>query len=329
MTSGVTPTFCESFAADRWRRCGRKSEPVGTSAYARFLPSWQQVGSSVGAGIEGLAAVLDQLAGVPLPASAVESLVLSPRVHGYSPAMLDELLASGEIVWSGGGSISASDGWMAFHPADTAPLTLRPPTPSSCPRPTGRSWTRSQAAGPSSSGNSRKTGIGEQELKAALWELIWAVWSPATPWPVRAMLGGGPGGRRRSTPAHRGSPSAPTPPESLHVAHAQSRASDPTVAGRWSALPMPEPDSTVRAHHQAELLLNRHGVLTKGAVAAEGVPGGFAMLYKVLTTFEKPADASAAISSSHWAEPNSRWHQRSTGCAATSMSMALSKTRAT
>ena len=63
-------------------------------------------------------------------------------------------------------------------------------------------------------------------------------------------------------------------------------ASDPTVAGRWSALPPAEPDSTVRAHFQAELLLNRHGVLTKGAVAAEGVPGGFAMLYKVLTAFE-------------------------------------------
>ncbi|MGB9251818.1 MAG: ATP-dependent helicase, partial [Mycobacterium sp.] len=61
---------------------------------------------------------------------------------------------------------------------------------------------------------------------------------------------------------------------------------DPTVAGRWSALPTPEPDSTVRAHHQAELLLSRHGVLTRGAVTAEGVPGGFANLYKVLTAFE-------------------------------------------
>jgi ATP-dependent Lhr-like helicase len=70
------------------------------------------------------------------------------------------------------------------------------------------------------------------------------------------------------------------------VAHAQTRAADPTVAGRWSALPAPEPESTVRAHFQAELLLNRHGVLTKGAVAAEQVPGGFAMLYKVLTAFE-------------------------------------------
>src|ERR1700749_5349327 len=43
----------------------------------------------------------------------------------------------------------------------------------------------------------------------------------------------------------------------------------------------------MRAHHQAELLLSRHGVLTRGAVAAEGLPGGFAMLYKVLSTFEE------------------------------------------
>ena len=66
--------------------------------------------------------------------------------------------------------------------------------------------------------------------------------------------------------------------------HGQARTSDPTVAGRWSALPPAEPDSTIRAHFQAELLLNRYGVLTKGA--ADGVPGGFAMLYKVLTALE-------------------------------------------
>src|SRR5262249_58974911 len=70
------------------------------------------------------------------------------------------------------------------------------------------------------------------------------------------------------------------------ITHAQARPADPTVAGRWSALPAPDPDSTVRAHFCAELLLGRYGVLTKGSVAAEGVPGGFATLYKVLTALE-------------------------------------------
>src|SRR6201996_3570947 len=84
-------------------------EPVSTSAYARFLPAWHQVGSVTNSGLDGLVAVIDQLAGVPLPASAVESLVLTPRVRDYSPAMLDELLASGEGRWAGSGTISGSD----------------------------------------------------------------------------------------------------------------------------------------------------------------------------------------------------------------------------
>lgn len=70
-------------------------EPVSTAAYARFLPAWQQVGSASTSGPDGLVAVVEQLAGVALPASAIEPLVLAPRVRDYSPALLDELLASG------------------------------------------------------------------------------------------------------------------------------------------------------------------------------------------------------------------------------------------
>jgi ATP-dependent helicase Lhr and Lhr-like helicase len=264
-------------------------EPVSTSAYARFLPGWHQVGSATNAGIDGLAAVVDQLAGVPLPASAVESLVLPPRVRDYSPAMLDELLASGEVVWSGAGSISASDGWIAFHPADTAPLTLTAPAAIELTAAHQAILDTLAGGGAFFFRQLAQTGIGEQELKAALWELIWAGSVTGDTFaPVRAMLGAGPGSRRRSAPAHRLGRGARPPRLSRYsVAHAQSRATDPTVAGRWSALPLPEPDSTLRAHHQAELLLNRHGVLTRGAVSAEAVPGGFAMLYKVLTTFEE------------------------------------------
>ncbi|HEY2447876.1 MAG TPA: ATP-dependent helicase [Mycobacterium sp.] len=264
-------------------------EPVSTSAYARFLPGWHQVGSATNSGLDGLAAVVDQLAGVPLPASAIESLVLPPRVRDYSPAMLDELLASGEVVWSGGGSISAGDGWVAFHPADTAPLTLAAPAAIELTAAHQAILDGLAGGGAFFFRQLTHTGIGEQELKTALWELIWAGSVTGDTFaPVRAMLGGGPGSRRRSAPAHRPGRGARPPRLSRYsVAHAQSRASDPTVAGRWSALPTPEPDSTLRAHHQAEVLLNRHGVLTKGAVAAEAVPGGFAMLYKVLSTFEE------------------------------------------
>ncbi|ORV98849.1 ATP-dependent helicase [Mycobacterium kyorinense] len=259
-------------------------EPVSTAAYARFLPAWQHVGSSDNAGIDALAAVIDQLAGVPLPASAIERLVLAPRVRDYSPAMLDELLASGEVIWSGAGSISGSDGWIAFHSADSAPLTLAGGAEIEFTA-AHRAILDTLTGGGAFFFRQLATDIPDSELKTALWELIWAGWVTGDTFaPVRAVLGGGPGARKRSTPAHR---HRRAPRLSRYsVAHAATRATDATVAGRWSALPAPEPDSTLRAHYQAELLLGRHGVLTRGAVAAEAVPGGFATLYKVLTAFE-------------------------------------------
>jgi ATP-dependent Lhr-like helicase len=265
-------------------------EPVSTAAYARFLPAWQHVGSSHSTGVDGLAAVIDQLAGVPIPASAVESLVFPQRVRDYQPAMLDELLASGEVMWSGVGQIGGGDGWIAFHQADTVPLTLAAPTEIEFTD-THRAIMETLGGTAGVGGGAYffrqlADGLPADELKMALWELIWAGWVTGDTFaPVRAVLAGLSGPRRSGTPAHR---QRQRPPRlsRYSVARPQARATDPTVTGRWSALPGAEPDSTVRAHFQAELLLNRHGVLTKGAVNTEGVPGGFATLYKVLSAFE-------------------------------------------
>ena len=267
-------------------------EPVSTAAYARFLPAWQQIGSSAGlGGIDGLAAVIEQLAGMPVPASAVEPLIFGPRIRGYQPAMLDELLATGEIVWSGAGSISGSDGWVVFHTADTAPLTLAAPTELDL---SDAHLAILDVLG--RPGESRGAFFFRQFAESgrddtftpALWDLVWGGWlSGDTFAPVRALLSGGrkPGTRRSATAAHR---HRRAPRLSRYsVAHAQTRQVDSTVAGRWSALPAHEPASTLRAHFTAELLMNRYGVLTKAAVANEKVPGGFAMLYKVLTTLEE------------------------------------------
>ncbi|MCG5431687.1 ATP-dependent helicase [Mycobacterium sp. MYCO198283] len=265
-------------------------EPVSTTAYARFLPAWQQVGSRV-SGVDGLAGVIEQLAGVPIPASAVEPFVLRQRVRDYQPAMLDELLASGEIIWAGAGPLAGGDGWVAFHTADTAPLSLAPPADleftdvhEAIVELLGRpgeghgAYFFRQLAG---------EGSRSEEFKAALWELIWAGWVTGDTFsPVRALISGGrrSGTKRPATPAHRHR-RAPRL-SGYRVAGGQARTVDPTVAGRWSALPAAEPASTVRAHFTAELLLHRYGVLTKGAVMAEQVPGGFATLYKVLSAFE-------------------------------------------
>jgi len=258
-------------------------EPVSTAAYGRFLPAWHHV-SSPQSGLDGLMSVIDQLAGVRIPASAMEPLVLAPRVRDYSPALLDELLATGEVTWSGAASISASDGWVALHVSDSAPLTLAGPADIDCTDAHRAILDTLAGGGGYFFRQLVAQQIGEAELKSALWELIWAGRVTGDTFaPIRALLGGA-GARKRSAPAHR----SHRPPRlsRYSVAHAQSRSTDPSVAGRWSALPAPEPDSTLRAHYQAELLLSRHGVVTRGAVAAEGVPGGFATLYKVLSGFE-------------------------------------------
>jgi ATP-dependent Lhr-like helicase len=70
-----------------------------------------------------------------------------------------------------------------------------------------------------------------------------------------------------------------------------ARSAPPTVAGRWAILPLPEPDPTVRAAAGAEQLLDRYGVVTRGAVQAERVPGGFALVYKTLAALEETGRA--------------------------------------
>jgi ATP-dependent Lhr-like helicase len=286
VTTGDSEQWCDNNVLKILRRRSLAAlraqvEPVSTAAYARFLPAWQQVGTERVSGIDGLAAVIEQLAGVPIPASAVEPLVFGQRVRDYSPAMLDELLAAGEVTWSGVGQIGGNDGWIAFHSADSAPLTMTAPVEiefTDAHRVIMETLGHGGAYFFRQLGDDGATDPGG--FKTALWELIWAGWVTGDTFaPVRAMLHDT--GRRGG--AHRQRQRAPRLSR-YSVAHAQTRTSEPTVAGRWSALPAAEPESTIRAHFQAELLLNRYGVLTKGS--AEGVPGGFAMLYKVLSAFE-------------------------------------------
>ncbi|MEX3770365.1 ATP-dependent helicase, partial [Mycolicibacterium fortuitum] len=165
-------------------------EPVSTAAYGRFLSSWQHVGSSDSTGIDGLAAVIEQLAGVLIPASALESLVLGQRVRDYQPSMLDELLASGEVMWSGAGQIGGSDGWVALHLAETAPLTL--PAPAEIEfTDTHRAIMETLGHGGAYFFRQLTEQASESELKTALWELIWAGWITGDTFaPVRAMLSG-------------------------------------------------------------------------------------------------------------------------------------------
>ncbi len=282
---GETPQLCDAGILRLLRRRSLAAlrhsvEPVEATDFARFLPTWQGVGQR--RGIEGLLQVAEQLAAVPLPASALESLILPARVLDYSPAMLDELTAAGELVWQGHGALGSNDGWISLHPASLAPLTLAVPSPVNAANAaavldligTGGHFFRSL---------SERAELGQTELAEALWELVWAGRvTNDTFAALRARLGHG-GTTHRSRPRPIRGRYRPA----LSAAALNRHLSPPEGAGRWSALPTPSTEATARAVARAELLLDRYGVLTRGSVAAEEVPGGFAGVYQVLAAAEE------------------------------------------
>ncbi|TDB75254.1 ATP-dependent helicase [Micromonospora sp. KC723] len=261
----------------------REIEPVPPRALAAFLPRWQQVGSSA-RGVAALAAAVEQLQGATVPASALERLVLPARVADYSPAQLDELCASGEVLWAGAGAISGGDGWVTLAYADAAGLLLPPVDEALALTPLHRAVLDALGDGQAlffRALSDRVGGPDDAALIAAVWDLVWAGHlTNDTLAPLRAVLGGG--------GAHRSRPSAPrTRHRRPGRVALPSRGGPLTVAGRWSRLPERDTDPTRRAAALADLLLDRHGVVTRGAVVAEQVTGGFAAVYPVLSALEE------------------------------------------
>lgn len=279
--SGSGTEWCDAEVLRRLRRRSlarlrQEIEPVEPDTLGRFLPAWQHVGGRH-RGVDGVLAVIDQLAGCAVPASALEPLVLAARVRDYEPSYLDELTASGEVLWAGHAALPGADGWVSLHLADQAHLTLPDPSPfqhselhqavldALAP---GGAWFFRQLSDAVGSTD-------DAALSAALWELVWAGRiSNDTLTPLRALTRGG-------TPAHR----SRRPPPRLGRPGV-ARTGPPETAGRWALVPVLDTDPTRRAHAVAERLLDRHGVVTRGAVTSERVPGGFAAVYKVLSAFE-------------------------------------------
>jgi ATP-dependent Lhr-like helicase len=287
---GAGTEWCDAEVLRRLRRRSlaalrQEVEPVPARTLGRFLPAWQHVGGAL-RGVDGVARAVEQLAGAAVPASALESLVLPARVAGYSPALLDELTASGEVLWAGQGSLARNDGWVSLYPADSAPLLLPEVDPELAAGPLhtavlealsrGGGWFFRQLSESLASAD-------DVVLAAALWDLVWSGQvTNDTLAPLRTLVGSGRATHRparrasgRSRYAGRGRPALP------------SRTGAPTVSGRWSLLPRHEADPTRRAHALIETLLDRHGILTWGAVATERVPGGFSAAYRVLAAFEE------------------------------------------
>ncbi|MGC1461807.1 MAG: helicase-related protein [Terracidiphilus sp.] len=302
-------------------RLRREVEPVEQHTLARFLTHWQGLLAPRRTGHANLDALLDaieNLQGAPLPASLVESAILPARIADYAPAGLDTLIAAGEVAWAGVEPIGERDGRIALFLADKLPLLAQH-------RPIVDPLTEREEkllAALESTGASffdplhQATGGGYPgETIDALWSLVW-----------RGLITNDSLHALRAYTARPESARAPRRLQTGSVFRSR-RTTPPAAQGRWSLLPIRTPDgsrkmlgspsiakgtgfspyvdpdnstralapegvplapTTTEASHALALqLLSRYGILTREAVAAENIPGGFSAVYDILKALEE------------------------------------------
>ena len=305
--------WCDVEVLRRLRRASlavlrKEIEPAEERSLAAFLPSWQGVDrhSGAGAGVDRLREVLVPLQGLALPVEIWERDVLPRRTGAYSQAWLDSLCASGEVVWVGAGALGRS-GRVALYFREDAPLIGPPPGRSS------PGSLRAGAPGPALP-DASELRVGElrarltegpcfftdllseldlpaEGLREALWDLVWAGEVTNDAWaPLRAP---------RLALARERSERRASSRRRFGTRRTGARRSEigQQVQGRWSLTgpvfhrgasevePAGPPDAE-RRRALAELLLERYGILTREQVLAEGVRGGFAILYETLCDLE-------------------------------------------
>ncbi len=288
---GTEREWCDAEVLRRVRRASlahlrQEVEPADGAAYARFLSSWQGIDrhrplrrdARPGAGTDRLREILVPLQGVALTQSVWEKDVLPRRLGSYSPAWLDELCTSGEVVWIGAGAIGRTDGRVALYFREDVRLAGPPPSNAKLTAPEGEvhdAIRERLAAGPAFWLDlAYELDHPAEELHSALWDLAFAgeitndSFAPLRAPRLRSVPTYEPGGRRFSR---------------------RRAATGPTVQGRWSlteALFRNAPAAGPRLRAQAELMLERYGILTREMALAEGIPGGFSTLYPELSNLE-------------------------------------------
>jgi ATP-dependent Lhr-like helicase len=287
----------------------KEIEPAAQSALAAFLPAWQGLDAqrASGAGIDRLREVLVSLQGLALPADAWERDVLPRRMGAYSPAWLDSLCSSGELVWVGAGPLGRS-GRVALYFREDAPLLGPPAMPGEAAQigtPAHELLRARLLAGPCFFTDLlAELDLPPEAIREALFDLVWAGAATNDSWaPLRRPISDrshlalarppdDPSASARR-PARAGS-SIPGRfgPRRRHIGAPGRGSGSAHPPGRWS-LTEPlfrrgaeGPSVAERRRALAELLLERNGVLTREQVLAERIEGGFAGLYETLCNLE-------------------------------------------
>ena len=275
-------------------------EPVDQAVLGRFTTTWQGIVRRR-QGADALLDAIEQLQGSPIPASILETEILPARIDVYDPADLDAVTAAGEVVWVGVEALGERDGRVALYLADHLPRLLPRIDARGAEFPAReRAIIDCLASRGASFFGPLHDAVGggyPAETVNALWNLVWrGVITNDTFHALRAFT-------RAHAPRRRAKAARPHDVASFR----SRRLAPPSAEGRWtllgrgrepiadSAVP-PKPRQTVRssaagttrwAAAVTQQLLTRHGVVTREAVAAESIPGGFGIVYPVLKGLEE------------------------------------------
>jgi len=264
---GTEREWCDADVLRRLRRASlaalrKEVEPAEQATLGRFLPSWHGIDRRA-----TLREALVPLQALALPVSLWESEVLPRRIPGYAPAQLDQLCASGEVVWVGAGLDR-----VAVYFREDAPVLGQV---AAADRPEGELHDRLRAALDGSAlfwfDLLAETGLETEEALPALWDLVWAGEVTNDAWqPLRA-------GRRYGVPK----------PQRRPRRFSRRRASEITATqGRWSRTERLFAGQRQDRRALAELLLERQGIVTRDGVRGEGIPGGYGAVYAELKALE-------------------------------------------
>jgi ATP-dependent helicase Lhr and Lhr-like helicase len=269
---GTEREWCDPDVLRRLRRASlaalrREVEPAEQAALGRFLPSWHGIDRRA-----SLREALIPLQGLALPVSLWESDVLPRRVPAYRPEQLDQLCASGELVWAGAGLER-----VALFFREDAPLLGRPAAASAA-----------EGEAPDAIRGALESGalfwpdlvaatrLDEALVLAAVWDLVWSGEVTNDAWaPLRA--------ERRYQSSSRDGRAADRRVRRFSRARA---ARTTATQGRWSLAAGLFGSGAPDRRALAELLLERHGIVTRDSVRAEGVSGGFGAVYGELRALE-------------------------------------------
>lgn len=280
LPGGTGTEFCD---AEILRLLKRRSlakwfaevEPVSPGTYARFLLEWHGI-VHPRRGTHALLSVIEQLQGAPMFVTALENEILPARIEDYRVGDLDALCAAGEVIWRGVERGGDGMGRIALYLSRAYPY-LAPPAGHAEGTAAARIRDVLERRGAVFFHDLlRETGGFAPDVVTALWDLIWAgEVTNDTLAPLRSLGVEQRQDKRRHSMRGRGMQ--------------MRRSVLPGTEGRFSLLPKHferGPSETEKRAALARSLLDRHGVLSRESVLAEGIAGGFSAVYDVLRAME-------------------------------------------